>query len=288
MAKIFRSVGEKQDNKKNDVEIIQSLLNTHISNGKLAMQNIDLLKEDGSYGKNTKKAINAFQLRMFVRPDGIISPTGPTLVELNKTPSFPDFGAVQAITLLGLHKGPPKTSGMDSIPSDLWNTALTKLTSQSNNSLIDKPEIATLIDFRLPKTKRRMWIVDLKRHVIEFNVVVSHGSGSRLKKTRRKDDPRFGNKKGSNKSSLGCYATFYTRNAKAGSKNKSKSRIALVVEGLEETNKAARRRGILFHGAHYVSATRAGNSQGCFATEQSVNDKLVPFIKAGSFVYAYA
>jgi len=275
MSKILKSVGKKQNNEKNDVEIIQSLLNTHISHGKLAMQNIDALTEDGRYGNNTNKAINAFQLRIFVRPDGIISPTGPTLVELNKAPTFPDFGAVHAITLLGLHKGPPKTSGMNSIPSDLWSTALTKLASQSNNSLIDKPEIVTLIDFRLPKTKRRLWVVDLKRNVIEFNVVVSHGSGSRLKKTRRKDDPRFGNKKGSNKSSLGCYATLYTRKAKAGSKNKSRSRIALVVEGLEETNSAARRRGILFHGAHYVSSTRAGNSQGCFATEQTVNDKLV-------------
>lgn len=42
MTKILKSVGKKQNNEKNDVEIIQSLLNTHISHGKLAMQNIDV------------------------------------------------------------------------------------------------------------------------------------------------------------------------------------------------------------------------------------------------------
>jgi hypothetical protein len=281
--KITKSVGKKQANRPNDVKTIQQLLGQHISHGTLALQNVDAPSKRGVLDKRTKRAIDAFQLRMFIRPDGVITPKGATLAALNKSPVLPNFGAVASIAMSGITSGPPSTRGMASIPSNLWTFALQKLLSQMNNSLIAKPEIVTLVDFRLAKTKRRMWVVDLGTRTILFNSVVSHGkgSGSGLIPTS------FGNLKGSNKSSIGCYAALYTRLAKAGSKGKNKTRIALVIEGLEKSNNAARARGIIFHGAHYVSSTRAGNSHGCFATEQAVNDRVIDVIKSGSFVYAH-
>ena len=65
-----------------------------------------------------------------------------------------------------------------------------------------------------------------------------------------------------------------------------------MIEGLDPTNDNARRRKIIFHGAWYISKSRirkgkVGRSHGCFATEQSVNDTLIPTISDGTFVYAY-
>jgi len=62
----------------------------------------------------------------------------------------------------------------------------------------------------------------------------------------------------------------------------------LRIEGLSRTNNAARRRGIVFHGATYISRGRVGRSHGCFATDPAVNAKIIRKIKNGTFVYAYA
>jgi len=38
----------------------------------------------------------------------------------------------------------------------------------------------------------------------------------------------------------------------------------------------------------YVNTSNAGNSLGCFATTWANNRKIIPIIKGGTFVFAYA
>jgi len=281
---ISKSVGKGKSNKNSDVLIIQELLNEHIASGILTFQNIPLLDPEGSFGNKTRSAIKEFQMRLFMRPDGVVSPSGRTLKELNKAPVLPDIDAVSKVVADGIENGPPSDSNMNPISVDMWNSAMETLSFLRNNSLLAKPEILTLIDFRKSRKERRMWVVNMADNSIRFNTLVSHGEGS-----GKTDIPKsFSNNRGSHESSLGGYATLFIRQSKAGSKGKTKSRPALVVEGLEESiNDAARERAILFHGAHYVTDERAGSSFGCFATEQDINDELIEFIKSGSFVYAH-
>jgi hypothetical protein len=285
---ISSTVGPKKrnKNKKSDVVTVRTLLNPHISSGLLLFQGIDKLPETHAFDKQLETAIKAFQLRVFLRDDGIVSPTGPTLVELNKKTDSP-LSRIQLLANTRSVEDPPSTPHMDAIPEDLWHEGMLGLISHSFNSLIQKPEVVTLVDFRLPNTQRRMWTIDIERRIILVNTLVSHGRGSVEERKSKKVPTLFGNGRGSNKSSLGSYVALWSRRAKAGSKDKATRRIALVIEGLDSSNSAARGRGIIFHGAHYVTKKRAGMSLGCFATEQSVNDGLVPLLQHGSFIYAY-
>jgi hypothetical protein len=98
-----------------------------------------------------------------------------------------------------------------------------------------------------------------------------------------------GNEEHSELSSVGGFVTNSgTYETAAGSPRDHRvRRTGLRVDGLDTTNNHARDRGIVFHGAHYVTRNHAGRSNGCFATEQSVNDRLVVLIAGGSFVYSH-
>ncbi len=153
--------------------------------------------------------------------------------------------------------------------------------------LLKKPHVITLVDFRINCNLPRLWTIDLRDGNVGFREPATHG-----KRSGPKNSPalRTSNVKGSNQSCVGAFITRHTRMSKAGQKNGKG--LALVIEGLDPTNDNARRRKIIFHGAWYISKSRirkgkVGRSHGCFATEQSVNDTLIPTISDGTFVYAY-
>src|SRR5690606_6569055 len=74
-----------------------------------------------------------------------------------------------------------------------------------------KKDIITVIDFSLPSTKKRLWIIDLNTKTVLFNDYVAHGRNSG-------DDMAvsFSNDSGSNMSSIGFYLTGETYNGKHG------------------------------------------------------------------------
>ncbi len=53
-------------------------------------------------------------------------------------------------------------------------------------------------------------------------------------------------------------------------------------------NSSARARGVVAHGAPYVTASRAGRSEGCPAVEQSRARKLLPQIANGGLVFLFS
>jgi hypothetical protein len=79
----------------------------------------------------------------------------------------------------------------------------------------------------------------------------------------------------------------YRFSGKAGGRRYSS--IGLRLMGLSgDYNDNARRRGVVAHGAPYVTATRAGRSEGCPAMEQGRARRLLPKLANGGLVFLFA
>jgi hypothetical protein len=146
---------------------------------------------------------------------------------------------------------------------------------------VKRPSLLTIIDYSLPSTQARLWVLDLAKHRQLFRELVAHGRGSG-------DDraDRFSNDPGSHQSSLGL---FLTGEVYAGSNGYS-----LRLDGLEPgVNDRARERAIVMHGAPYVNTTvaramgRLGRSWGCPALRSGVAREVIDVIKDGSLVFVY-
>jgi hypothetical protein len=145
--------------------------------------------------------------------------------------------------------------------------------------------VLTLIDYALPSSRRRLWVLEPGSRRILFHEYVAHGRGS----TRDADPERavwFGNQPGSLRSSLG---TFLTGDSYAGMHGYS-----LRLEGLDPgVNDLAEQRRIVVHPAEYVSGPfrlrnggRLGRSWGCPALDPDVAPQVIDRIRAGSVLFA--
>ncbi|QLC66078.1 murein L,D-transpeptidase catalytic domain family protein [Flavobacterium sp. LPB0248] len=144
-----------------------------------------------------------------------------------------------------------------------------------------KKDILTLIDFSLSSNAKRLWVIDLTTNTILFNSLVAHGrnTGDEFAST-------FSNLNSSFKSSLGFYATGEIYQGKHGA--------SLRLDGLENgVNDNARERGVVMHGADYVSESfirdhkRLGRSQGCPAVPVELTNEIIQLIKDKSCLYIY-
>jgi hypothetical protein len=145
--------------------------------------------------------------------------------------------------------------------------------------------ILTLIDYSLPSSERRLWVLEPESKRIVFREFVAHGRGS-ADPERPERAVRFGNAVGSLRSSLGA---FLTGEPYAGSHGYS-----LRLEGLERgLNDRAEERRIVIHPADYVSRAfrlesggRLGRSFGCPALDPVVAPRVIERIRSGSLLYA--
>jgi hypothetical protein len=162
--------------------------------------------------------------------------------------------------------------------SEALNYALEGWEKLENN--LQKP-LLTVIDFSLPSTEKRLWIIDLTTREILLNTVVAHGrnSGNLMAE-------KFSNQPESYQSSLGFYKTAETYQGKHG--------YSLRLDGLENGfNDQARSRAIVIHGADYAreefakSTGRLGRSLGCPALPPELSAKVIDLIKEGSLLFIY-
>lgn len=139
----------------------------------------------------------------------------------------------------------------------------------------------TVIDFSLPSTEKRMWIIDMKDGLILHHGLVSHGrnSGDLMAK-------QFSNVSSSYMSSLGFYLTGETYQGKHG--------YSLRLDGLEKGfNDKARERAIVIHGADYAHENfikqtgRLGRSLGCPALPNEIANEVIDMIKEQSLLFIY-
>lgn len=144
-----------------------------------------------------------------------------------------------------------------------------------------KSQILSIIDFNLSANKERFWVVDMENKKTLFHTLVAHGrnSGDEFAKS-------FSNTEGSYQSSLGFYITGNLYDGKHGN--------SLKLLGIEKNiNDAAYNRGIVIHGADYVSKEfiqengRLGRSLGCPAVPMEICASLVNTIKNGSCLFIH-
>lgn len=143
-------------------------------------------------------------------------------------------------------------------------------------------DIITVIDFTLPSTDKRMYVIDMKNKKLLYHTIVSHGRNS-----GEKYATSFSNRHGSHQSSLGFYTTENTYFGGNG--------YSLVLEGLEKgINDQAKARAVVIHGADYCSQDvikntgRLGRSYGCPALPRELTKPIINTIKNGSMVFIYA
>ncbi len=279
---ISASVGKKGTNFPDEVRTVQSLLNGFVSAGR--MGNLPLLKIDGN-SKATVPYIETFQKKLagFSKPDGTVSPGGLTWTKLIQTPD----GVVELIAWFNIIDAARKRTPPGKMPNDLWQAGLNALVDHLGNIHLHKPEIVTFMDFRIIRTERRLWTVNIRDDELVRKTYVAHGKNSGGEKAKKFDNRDY-------KTSLGAYVTLSMGTSSTLGNVKEPEPIASVI-GLEKgINDRAYHRGIKFHAATYVDAPSAANpysvanSEGCFATPVHENRTLVPRIAGGTFAYAYA
>lgn len=167
------------------------------------------------------------------------------------------------------------------LSSDIFKKALKGYLYLKYTNELDNQQFLTVLDFSKPSSVKRLWVFDLKGKQVVFNELVAHGkySGDKFAQS-------FSNKSNSKKSSLGFYVT--------GQPYNGKHRYSLKLRGLEPGfNSNAFARGIVVHGANYVSEEIAekqqsvGRSFGCPAVSQEVNNQIVDLIQGGSCLFIY-
>ena len=149
----------------------------------------------------------------------------------------------------------------------------------ADSGLVNNPYL-TIVDLSQSSRKKRFYILDMKNDKLVWNTFVAHGRNSGIDEATK-----FSNQPNSNESSLGFYLTKDTYKGKHG--------LSLRISGLEDGfNDNAEARGIVVHGAPYVTPARVnsgymGRSQGCPALPQNEYADVINIIKGGSVMFVY-
>jgi hypothetical protein len=150
------------------------------------------------------------------------------------------------------------------------------------NGKLQNEDIISIVDFSLPSSQKRLFIVDLKNNKLLFHTYVSHGRGSGAEMANE-----FSNVAESNKSSLGFYVTGDTYEGKHG--------LSMRLLGQDKGfNDNAQDRSIVMHSASYVSEATikamgfCGRSQGCPAVPEELTKPIIETVKNGTCLFLYS
>ena len=167
------------------------------------------------------------------------------------------------------------------LKEEIFDKALAGLTKAAQKNLLDKTTILSIADMSQSSNCKRLYIIDLEKMEVLFNTYVSHGMRS-----GEEFASKFGNKPESHRSSLGFFST--------GECYKGAHGLSLRLRGLEKgINHNAEQRGIVIHGADYVSESfirqngRLGRSQGCPAVPANECEPIVNLIQQGSCFFIF-
>lgn len=170
-----------------------------------------------------------------------------------------------------------KTNGLDEQVLELALVAHGNAVRQHQT----QKNILTVVDYSMPSSAKRMWVIDLNTEQILFHDYVAHGVNSGGKYTTN-----FSNDPGSKASSYGVFVTASTYSGEHG--------YSLKVDGLEKNlNDNARERAIVVHGGNYVSGNvvdmigRIGRSWGCFTLRPDITKPVIDTIRNKTVIFAY-
>ena len=166
------------------------------------------------------------------------------------------------------------------LPFATFERALTGyLNLQAAGKLADNKQRLTVVDFDLPSTEKRLWVLDLAENRVLFHTLVAHGHNS-----GENEATHFSNTDASNMSSLGFYVTEGEYAGKHG-----RSLRLLGQDAGWNTNAATR--SIVMHGADYVSEAfikqngRLGRSLGCPALPMAEKDAIIEAVAGGTCLF---
>jgi L,D-transpeptidase-like protein len=173
------------------------------------------------------------------------------------------------------------SSKADGLSPKVLAMALDTVAAARARGLAGRADLLTVIDYSLPSTTPRLWVLDLAHGKVLFHELVAHGRGSGDVYATQ-----FSNLPDSLQSSLGLYLTAGTYEGHNG--------YSLRLRGLDKGfNDRAEQRSVVMHGAWYVSAEHArdygrlGRSWGCPALSEAMARPVIDTIKNGSFLFAY-
>ena len=144
------------------------------------------------------------------------------------------------------------------------------------------------VDYGLPSTERRGYVFDMSTlQVVDGPFTVAHGRGSSA--SQFGVPTRFSNASGSASSSLGLYVAreIYAFTGHTGGRSYNSTGLRLLGQS-SGYNDNAFARGVVAHGAPYVTPTKAGRSEGCPAMEQQRAKRLLPKLANGGMVFLFA
>ncbi|MGI8765930.1 MAG: murein L,D-transpeptidase catalytic domain-containing protein [Gemmatimonadaceae bacterium] len=144
------------------------------------------------------------------------------------------------------------------------------------------------VDYGLSSATPRGYVFDMDAlKIVDGPFMVAHGRGSAA--NHDGVPTRFSNAFGAATTSLGLYVAqeIYSFTGHTGGRlyNSVGLRLAGVSRGFNDN---ARARGVVAHGAPYVTSTRAGRSEGCPAMEPSRAQRLLPKLANGGLVFLFA
>jgi hypothetical protein len=147
---------------------------------------------------------------------------------------------------------------------------------------LNNDNILSVVDFSLPSSKKRLFVIDMENGKLLYNTYVAHGRNSGKVYANE-----FSNRPESFKSSLGFYITKGTYTGKHG--------YSLQLEGEEKgINDNALSRAIVIHSASYVNENVAksqgyvGRSLGCPALPEKLTKPIISTIKNGSCFFMFS
>jgi len=150
-----------------------------------------------------------------------------------------------------------------------------------SNGVVTNDHILSIVDFSLPSSKKRLFVIDVVTGKLLFNTFVSHGRNSGQEMATE-----FSNDLNSFKSSLGFFVTGNTYSGEHG--------YSLRLQGQEAgINDNAYDRDIVMHAANYVNEKTIkakgfiGRSLGCPAVPPAVHKAIINTIKGGSCLFLY-
>lgn len=193
-------------------------------------------------------------------------------------------GAAIALSVLATPVAHASRERESNLPRrDLLERALAAYQSLDRTGRV-RNHVLTVIDYALPSSQKRLWVIDPATRKVLIHDFVAHGRGS-----ADESDParlvRYGNEPSSHRSSRG---TFLTGATYVGAHGHS-----LELHGLEPgVNDRAFERRIVMHPAEYASASyralsggRLGRSWGCPALDPAVSRQIIDRIAEGSVLF---
>jgi len=170
-------------------------------------------------------------------------------------------------------------SGINRVVFELAQKGFDKLREQG---FLLNDNIISIIDFSMPSSAKRLFIIDLNNYQVLFNTYVAHGRNSGKEFARS-----FSNRPSSYMSSLGFYVTADTYFGEHG--------YSLKLEGLDKGfNDNAERRAVVIHAANYVNESfihtqgYIGRSLGCPAVSPKESSQIINTIKEGTCLFIYS